>query len=201
MADHLSPYYSHMEAGSVTAIAGHLAFATEGRVLEIEESGHDFMDPQSWCMKSLQLWSSGNTQSINKQPCTVCGAAAGYAHTLLCDTCNRPFNLQCLHPPRSVVPDGGRHCNLCGEACSHADELRSTNPILFVRRGDPYHPDYVAVLRSYEQLQERAVVGYRGMLAAEDYFDLETASQHARECVETVVIHVVNQDRCPWADR
>ena len=54
VADHLSRHYPHMEAGSVTAVAGHLAFATEGRVLDIEDSGHDFMDPQSWCMNSLQ---------------------------------------------------------------------------------------------------------------------------------------------------
>ena len=48
-----------MEAGSVAAVTGHLAFATEGHVLDIEESGHDFMFPQSWCMNSLQavvLW-------------------------------------------------------------------------------------------------------------------------------------------------
>ena len=48
--------------GSVTAVAGHLAFATEGRVLDIEDSGHDFMDPQSCCKNSLrELWSSGDT--------------------------------------------------------------------------------------------------------------------------------------------
>ena len=83
VANHLSRHYPHMEAGSVTAVAGHLAFATKGRVLDIEEFGHDFMDPQSWCMNSLQeLWSSGDTQSINKQPCTFCGAAEGYAHML-----------------------------------------------------------------------------------------------------------------------
>ena len=187
VADHLSRHYPHMEAGSVTAVAGHLAFATEGRVLDIEESGHDFMDPQSWCMNSLQeLWSSGDTQSINKQPCIVCGAAEGYAHMLLCDTCNRPFHLQCLHPPRSVVPEGDWHCHLCDEAFSHVDELCRTDPILFARRGDPYHPDHAALLRSYVQLQERAVVEYRSMLAAEDDFDLEAASQHARECAETV---------------
>ena len=54
VADHLSRHYSHMEAGSVTALAVHLAFATKGRVLDIEESGHDFMDPQSWCINSLR---------------------------------------------------------------------------------------------------------------------------------------------------
>ena len=44
-------------------------------------------------MNSLQeLWSSGDTPSINKQPCTVC-AAEGYANMLLSD-------LQCLHPPQ-----------------------------------------------------------------------------------------------------
>ena len=50
-------------------------------------------------MNSLQeLWSSGDTQPINKQPCTLCGAAEGYAHMLLCDAHNRPLNLQCMHP-------------------------------------------------------------------------------------------------------
>ena len=54
VADHLSRHYPHMKAGSVTAVAGHLAFATEGCVLDIGESGHYSMDPQSWCMNSLQ---------------------------------------------------------------------------------------------------------------------------------------------------
>ena len=95
-----------MEAGGVAAFSGNLTIATEGRALDIAEPGHDFRDPQSWCRNSLQeLWSSGDAQSINKQPCTACGATEGFAHMLLCDTCNRPFHLQCLHPPRSVVPD------------------------------------------------------------------------------------------------
>ena len=81
-------------------------------------------------MNSLQeLWSSGDTQSINKPPCTLCGADEGYAHMLLCDTCNRAFHLQCLHPPCSVVPDGDWHCHLCDEAFSHVDELHRTDTI------------------------------------------------------------------------
>ena len=45
---------------------------------------------------------------------------------------------------------------------------------------------HTTLLRSYVQLQERAVVEYRSMLAAEDDFDLEAASQHVKECAETV---------------
>ena len=129
-------------------------------------------------MSSLQeLWSSGDTQSISKQPCTVCGDAEGYVHMLLCDTCNRPFHVhpQCLHPPRSAVPDGDWGCHLCDEAFSHVDALRRTDPILCAWRGDPYHSDPAALLRSYVQLQERAFVEYHSMLAAEDDFDLEAA--------------------------
>ena len=67
-------------------------------------------------MNSLQeLWSSGDKLSINKQPCTVCGAAEGDSHMLLCNTCNRPFHLQFLHLPCPVVPDGDWHCHLCDE--------------------------------------------------------------------------------------
>ena len=36
------------------------------------------------------------------------------------------------------------------------------------------------------QLQERAGVEYRSMLAAKDDFDMEAASQHGGESVETV---------------
>ena len=74
----------------------------------------------------------------------------------------------CLHPPRSVVLDGDWYCHLCDEAFSHVEELRHTHPILFAWCGDPYHPDHAALLRSYVQLQEPAVVEYRSMLAAED---------------------------------
>lgn len=187
VADHLSRHYSHMEAGSVTAVAGHLAFATEGRVLDIEESGHDFLDPRSWRVNSLQeLWSSGDTQAINKQPCTACGAAEGYTHMMLCDTCNRPYHLQCLHPPRSVVPDGEWHCHLCDEAYSNVDELRRTDPILFARRGDPYYHEHAALIRAYVQRQERAIIEYRSSLAAADDFDSVAASQHARARAEEV---------------
>ena len=170
-----------MEAGSLKAVAGHLAFVTEGRVPDIEESGHDFMDPHSWCMNS----SSGETRSINRQPCPGCAAAEGYAHMLLCDTCNRPLHRPCLQPPRSVVPDDEWHCHVCDEAFAHVEELCRTDPILFARRDDPYHPDHAAFLRSYVQLQELAVE-YRSMLAAEYDFDLKAVSQHARECAESV---------------
>ena len=87
-----------------------------------------------------------------------------------------------------MVPDGDWHGHLCDEAFSHVDELRCTDPILFARRGDPYHPDHAALLCSYVQLPERVVLEFRSVLAAEDDFDLEAVlvSQHARECAETV---------------
>ena len=78
------------------------------------------------------------------------------------------------------------HCHLCDEAFSHVDELCRIDRILIARRGDPCHPDDAALLRSYVQLQERAVMEYRSMLAAEDDYDLEAAPQRTRECVETV---------------
>lgn len=188
LADHLSRHYSHMEAGSITAVAGHLAFATAGRVLDVEDAGFDILEPQSWCMSSLQeLWSSGNTQAINKQPCTVCGAAEGYAHMVLCDTCDRPFHLQCMYPPRSVVPDGAWHCHLCDEAYSNVDECRRTeDPILFARPGDPYHRDHADLLRAYVQRQERAVVEYRDSLEVAEQFSAQEAEQHARARAEAL---------------
>ena len=68
---------------------------------------------------------------------------------------------------------------MCDEAFSHVDELRRSDPIVFARRGDPYHYDNAALLRSCVQLQERAIVGYRSMLPGAEDFDMEAASQHA----------------------
>ena len=78
------------------------------------------------------------------------------------------------------------HAHACHAHSALDYTAASHNTILFARRGEPYHPDHAALLRSYVQLQERAVLEYRSMLAAEDDFDLEPASQHARECAEPV---------------
>ena len=117
VADHLSRQVPHLMAGSVTAVAGHLAFATAGRVLDVAGNGGDVQDPRAWVASNLQhLWTSGDTEAITREPCSVCGEAEGSAHMVLCDISDHPYHLQCLQPPRSVVPDGPWHCHLCDDA-------------------------------------------------------------------------------------
>ena len=127
-------------AGSVTAVAGHLGFATAGRVLDVAGNGGDVQDPRAWVASNLQhLWTSGDTEAITREPCSVCGEAEGYAHMVLCDICDRPYHLQCLQPPRSVVPDGPLHCHLCDDAYLNMEEFcRDDDPILFSRPSDPF---------------------------------------------------------------
>lgn len=55
VADYLSGHFHHMRAGAVTAIAGHLAYATAGRCLDVAASGRDMCDPQAWCASELVL--------------------------------------------------------------------------------------------------------------------------------------------------
>jgi hypothetical protein len=72
---------------------------------------------------------------------------------LICDTCDRPYHLQCLNPPRSVVPDGPWHCHLCDEVFSNVAEFsRVDDPILFSRLRDPYHAKHASLL-ACERLQ------------------------------------------------
>ena len=47
VADHLSRQVPHLMAGSVTAVAGHLTFATAGRILDVAGNGGDVQDPRA----------------------------------------------------------------------------------------------------------------------------------------------------------
>ena len=72
VADHLSRQVPHLMAGSVTAVAGHLGFATAGRVLDVAGNGGDVQDPRAWVASNLQhLWTSGDTEAITRDPCSV----------------------------------------------------------------------------------------------------------------------------------
>ena len=107
VADHLSRHFPHLAPGAVTAVAGHLAFATAGQVLDDAAAKADMRDPAAWCSDALQeLWTPGDAEAITREPYVICGEAEGYANMLICDICNRPTHLQCLNPPRSIVPDG-----------------------------------------------------------------------------------------------
>jgi hypothetical protein len=69
---------------------------------------------------------------------------------VLCDTCERPYHLQCCFPPHSGVPDGPFHCHVCDEKFSNMDEFsRPDDPILFARRGDPHHHEHAVLLEEY----------------------------------------------------
>ena len=97
VADHLSRHFPHLTPGAVTAVAGHLAYATAGQVLDIAAAGTDMRDPAAWCSAALkQLWTTGDAEAITKEPCVICGEAEGYANMLICDICKRPTHLQCL---------------------------------------------------------------------------------------------------------
>ena len=116
VADHLSRHYPHLRAGTASAVAGHLAYAMAGKVLDIVDAHGDVRDPDAWCASELlELWSSGTADAISREPCSVCGEAEGYSHIVICDACERPYHLQCLSPPRSVVPDGAWYFHLCDE--------------------------------------------------------------------------------------
>ena len=70
VADQLS---RHMMTGAVTAIAGHWAYATAGKVLDITHSNGDMRNPEAWCTSSLhELWSSGDADAITEVPCSIC---------------------------------------------------------------------------------------------------------------------------------
>ena len=152
VADHLS---RHTHAPSC---AGFLAYAMANKVMDVVSHGGDVMVPSDWSDTRLQeLWRSGDGQAIAHEPCTVCGEEEGHAHMVLCDTCNRPYHLQCCIPPRSEVPAGEWHCHVCDEAYANAHELeRARDPILFPRGQDPFHPAHADSLALYVQAYSRA---------------------------------------------
>ena len=192
VADHLSRHFPHLNPGAVTAVAGHLAFATAGQVLDVAASGCDVRDPAAWCSAALQeLWTSGDVEAITREPCVICGEAEGYAHMLICDICNRPTHLQCLSPPRSVVPDGPWYCHLCDGAYTNIEEFRrEDDTILFARGSDPYHHDHSQLLDSYVRLQEAGLLQYRNSLDSTQQYSVDDASAWATASAETVFTDV-----------
>jgi hypothetical protein len=139
-----------VHATSAAAVAGHLAYATAAKVCDVVAAGGDVLNPD-WRKPHLQnLWHSSDARAIEAEPCAVCGDATGFHHVVLCDTCERPYHLQCCFPPRSVVPDGPFHCHVCDEKFSNMDEFsRPDDPILFARRGDPHHHEHAVLLEEY----------------------------------------------------
>ena len=127
LADHLSRHRDERVAavasmqlhdGRLTVedclcVAGHLGYAAASKALDVITHGGDVLEPEHWLHPQLQaLWSTGDAdpEDMAKEPCAECGAAEGHAHMVICDTCNRPYHLQCCHPPRSIVPAGKWHC-------------------------------------------------------------------------------------------
>ena len=107
----------------------------------------------------------------------MCGEAEGYSHIVICDACQRPYHLQCLSPPRSVVPDGAWYYHLCDEAFSNLDEVcRPEEPILFPRLRDPYHPKHASLLAAYVHRQETALVDYQRQLRPGQPYNVSDAS-------------------------
>ena len=83
------------------------------------------------------------------EPCAACGAAKAHAHVVICDTCNRPYHLQCCHPPRSIVPAGDWHCHLCDEAYRNLDEIWREDTVLFARPSDVFDSARQDLLHEY----------------------------------------------------
>ena len=83
----------------------------------------------------------------------MCGEAEGYQHMVLCDTCSRPYHLQCCQPPRNVVPPGKWHCHVCTQAVApdYLSELRSADTVPFPRAHDAYHPEHAHLVALYVQ--------------------------------------------------
>jgi transposase InsO family protein len=188
VADHLSRHFPHFAPGAVTAVAGHLAFSTAGQVLDVVATGCSVCHPSAWCSAALQeLWTSGDAESIAREPCVICGEAEGYAHMLICDICNRPSHLQCLNPPRSVVPDGPWYCHLCDGAYTNIEEFRrEEDPILFARGADPYHYAHSQLLDAYVRLQEVGLLHYRNSLTSAQQYSVADASTWATDKAESV---------------
>ena len=156
--------------------------------MDIAAAGQDVQNPTAWCSASLQdSWTSGDAEAIIREPCVIFGEAEGYAHMLICDTCNRPSHLQCLNPPRSVVPDGPWYCHMCDGAYTNVEEFRRDgDAILFARGSDPYHPVNSQLLESYVRLQEAGLLKYRNSLSSVEVYSLEEASAWATGNAETV---------------
>jgi hypothetical protein len=136
---------------ATSAVVEHFAYATAAKVCDVVAAGGDVLSPDDWRKPHLQhLWRSTDARAIEAEPCAVCGDATGFHHMVLCDTCERPYHLQCCFFPRSVVPDGPFHCHVCDEKFSNMDEFsRPDDPILFAQRGDPHHHEHAVLLEEY----------------------------------------------------
>ena len=158
VADHLSRH-THAPEAPAAACAEMLACAMARKAADVLEHEGDIMDPNDWSDARLQdLWASGDAEAIAHEPCAVCGETEGHAHMVICDTCNRPYHLQCCTPPRSEVPVGDWHCHLCDEAYGNAHEFeRAEHPILFPREADPYHPRHADLIAVYVRAYERGL--------------------------------------------
>ena len=202
LADHLSRNmdFPHVSVGSITAIPGHLAFAAAAKALNVWEFGADVLEPEAWRAQELQeLWQSGTADAVESEPCTVCGEAEGYAHMVLCDTCNRPFHIQSCHPPRSVVPPGDWHCFLCDGAfeAAHLTELRSDDdPVLFARSLDPFHTSHADQIAEYVKLYNMGVRDAR-RAAGDGECDSDALDRTGRRAAETALSDVVQSNAKP----
>ena len=47
------------------------------------------------------------------EPCSICKSSSNPERTLLCDSCDRAFHIDCLRPPLSAVPPGDWYCRRC----------------------------------------------------------------------------------------
>lgn len=161
LADHLSRHkdeqFSHLATVGACAVAGHLAYATAGKALDVLAASGELLDPEAWQNPELiKAWHSGHAdpESIAAEPCTVCGGAEGHAHMVICDICSRPYHVQCCQPPRSVVPEGAFQCHLCDQSFMvDAAELKRSDPLLFARAGDAFHEDLGPELGEYIRRQ------------------------------------------------
>ena len=91
---------------------------------------------------------------------------------VLCDICDRPYHLQCLQPPRSVVPDDPWHSHLCEDVYLEMEEFcRDDDPILFSRPSDPYYTAHSQLLHAYVPRQEADILQYRQALTDEETFN------------------------------
>ena len=195
VADHLSRHFPHLHAANASGIsvAGHLAFATAGQALDVDASGRDVSDPAAWQHADLRaLWETGAVSDIEAVPCALCGDPRGYSHMVLCDTCERPFHLQCCPAPRTVVPDGSWHCHECREIADCVAELRvDGTPLLFARRRDPFFPAMAREVAAYVYRRARA----QGQAAAEApaFHEGVSAQQRARvrRAARTLLPHPV----------
>lgn len=180
VADHLSRHMTcaHLVAGSAAACAGHLAYAMANKVMDLVADGGDVLNPPDWVKPRLrQLWALGDAEAMAQEPCWQCGEAEGHASMVLCDTCGRPFHMQCCHPPRSVVPDGQWHCHLCDEAFENAHELeRTEDQILFPRESDVFHPAIADDVALYAHTYARTMRVVHQVAAA----DGKTVQGHGR---------------------